>query len=121
MHSELVASPRARTSVRREKVVDAAERARRLVLRDMPSWRLEIAQGRGNGGRAHPCGITASTSAVLWSLERDHDVQFERRDVPHRCCCWRRRDELEEKDEKENDDIDECPQDHRDERRKGVK
>ena len=122
----LVASPRARTSVCREEAADAAGPAR-LVLRDVPGWRLEVVQGRGYGGRVHPCGITASTSAAassasLWSLERDHDVQLERRDVPHRCCycSWRRRDELKEKEEKEGDNIEEYPQDHRDGRGKGV-
>jgi hypothetical protein len=79
MHIEPVASPRVRTSVCREEAADSAERARRLILRDMPGWRLEVAQDRGCGGRhgADPRGITAAASrAVLWGLERDHDVQL---------------------------------------------
>ena len=108
-------------------VAGPARRLVNLVLRDVPGWRLEVAQGRGYGRRAYPCGITASTSAaassvMLGSLERDHDVQLERRDVPQRCCyCyWRRGDELEEKEENEGGNVDEYPQDHRDEREKGV-
>jgi len=127
MPCELVASPRARTSVCREEAADAVGPARRSVLCDMPGLRPEVAQGRGYGRRAYLHGTTASTSAtassaMLWSLERNHDVQLERRSVPHRSCCWcwRRRDEREEKEEREGNNIDECPQDHVDEDDKDV-
>jgi len=74
MPYEFVAFPRARIIVCRKEAADAARPAGRLVLHDIPGLRPEVTQGRSYGGRAHLHGITAGTSAVLWSLVRDHDV-----------------------------------------------